>query len=484
MGRRRLWFWAVLGAAVFSLGRFAWAAGTGEGVELGYRLPLWSVLPFVGILLSIAIFPLVNGHWWEKNMGKVSAFWALVFLVPFLIAFGSETAFAQAVEVYLLDYLPFIILLFGLFVVSGGIILRGTLRGTPGVNTLMILIGTALASWVGTTGASMLLIRPLIRANDWRRYKAHSIIFFIFLVSNIGGALTPVGDPPLFLGFLRGVPFFWTMKLIVPMSLNVAILTFLYYLLDSHFYKKEGPPPPAETQERLRVEGLHNLVYLGIIVGSVILSGFLAKNPFFADPATGELYGIPLLRHGEEAVVLPYVNLIRDPAILLAAFLSLKTTSAAIRRDNRFTWGPIREVATLFAGIFMTMIPALAILHARGPELGLTQPAQFFWATGALSSFLDNAPTYLVFMTTAASLGAAAGVPTVVGIIDPKMLMAVSCGAVFMGANTYIGNAPNFMVRSIAEENRIRMPSFFGYMGWSGGILIPLFLLDTVLFFR
>ncbi|WP_170291000.1 sodium:proton antiporter [Neomoorella glycerini] len=482
MALKRLLLLVLLVSGSFlSLSGVAWASG---GNELGHLLPWWSVLPFVGMLLSIAIFPLVNSHWWEHNMGKVSAFWALVFFIPFLIAFGSGTAFFQALEVYLLDYLPFIILLFGLFVVSGGIILRGTLQGTPAVNVLLLLVGTALASWVGTTGASMLLIRPVIRANEWRRYKAHIIIFFIFLVSNIGGSLTPVGDPPLFLGYLRGVPFFWTMRLIVPMGFNVIILLALYYILDSYFYRKESVPELKNEREPLRVEGLHNLIYLGIILAAVITSGILAKNPAFADLKTGALYGITLYRHGEEAVVLPYTNIIRDLAILLAAFLSWKTTSMDIRKDNRFTWGPIKEVATLFAGIFMTMIPALAILHARGAELGLTHPAQFFWAAGALSSFLDNAPTYLVFLTTAASLGAASGVPTTLGIVAPKMLMAVSCGAVFMGANTYIGNAPNFMVRSIAEENNIRMPSFFGYMAWSAGILIPLFIMDTLIFFR
>ncbi|OIQ53607.1 sodium:proton antiporter [Neomoorella thermoacetica] len=471
----------LLCGSFLPLGGVAWAA---TGNELGKMLPLWSVLPFVGMLLSIAIWPLVNASWWEHNMGKVSLFWSLVFFVPFLIAFGGGTAFTQAVEVYLLDYLPFIILLFGLFVVAGGIILRGTLRGNPGVNVLLLLVGTILSSWIGTTGASMLMIRPVIRANEWRRYKAHIVIFFIFLISNIGGALTPVGDPPLFLGYLRGVPFFWTMRLILPMGFNVLILLTLYYFLDSYFYRKEKVPRAKGGQDPLRVEGLQNLIYLGIIVGAVILSGILAKNPAFADQQTGNLYGITIFRHGEEAVVLPYTNIIRDLAILLAAFLSWKTTSMDIRKDNRFTWGPIKEVAVLFAGIFMTMIPALAILHARGAELGLTHPAQFFWATGALSSFLDNAPTYLVFLTTATSLGATTGVPTTLGVVAPKMLMAVSCGAVFMGANTYIGNAPNFMVRSIAEENNIRMPSFFGYMGWSIGILIPLFILDTLIFFR
>lgn len=482
MSRKRvLVLTLILLGSIMTPSGAAWAA---TGNELGKILPLWSVLPFVGMLLSIAVWPLVNGTWWEHNMGKVSLFWSLVFFVPFLIAFGSDTAFTRAVEVYLLDYLPFIILLFGLFVVAGGIILRGTLRGNPGVNVLLLLVGTILSSWIGTTGASMLMIRPVIRANEWRRYKAHIVIFFIFLIANIGGALTPVGDPPLFLGYLRGVPFFWTMRLILPMGFNVLILLALYYFLDSYFYRKEKVPLAKGRQDPLRVDGLQNLIYLGIIVGAVILSGILAKNSAFADQQTGNLYGITVLRYGEEAVVLPYTNIIRDLAILLAAILSWKTTSKDIRKDNRFTWGPIKEVAILFAGIFMTMIPALAILHARGSELGLTHPAQFFWAAGALSSFLDNAPTYLVFLTTATSLGTTTGVTTTLGIVAPKMLMAVSCGAVFMGANTYIGNAPNFMVRSIAEENNIRMPSFFGYMGWSIGILIPLFILDTLIFFR
>ncbi len=503
------------------------SGGEGGGDALGNRLPLWSVLPFVGMLLSIAIFPLVNGHWWEHNMWKVSAFWALVFFVPFLIVYGAGEGIYQLLHIVLLDYIPFIILLFGLFAVSGGIILRGSLKGTPKVNLTMLGIGTLLASWVGTTGASMLLIRPLIRANEWRQKKTHMVVFFIFLVSNIGGSLTPVGDPPLFLGFLRGVPFFWTMNLIGPMAFNAVILLIVYFFMDRYYYKKElglvsnqttavqtsgsgqaveveltgganggavlaqkqadtvaGTEAVDAKKEPLRVDGLHNIIFLAMIVGAVIMSGILSKSAAFADLATGHLYGIHLYDHHGHAVVLPYVNLIRDFTILLAAFLSVKTTSTVIRTDNRFTWFPIKEVATLFIGIFITMIPALAILSARGAELGLTKPAHFFWATGVLSGFLDNAPTYLVFMTTAAALHAPEGLVTTVGTIAPHMLLAVSCGAVFMGANTYIGNAPNFMVRSIAEENKIKMPSFFGYMGWSIAFLIPLFILNTLLFFR
>ena len=469
---------------LFAFSGIALASG-GEGQELGHSLPLWSIIPFVGMLLSIAIFPLVKPHWWEHNMAKVSAFWALVFFIPFLIAYGGSIGLEQFLHVAVLDYVPFIVLLFGLFTVSGGIILRGSLRGTPKTNLAMLGIGTILASWVGTTGAAMLLIRPFLRANEWRQKRSFMVVFFIFLVCNIGGSLTPIGDPPLFLGFLRGVPFFWTMRLIVPMAFNAIILLLIFHLMDRYYYRKEmsliagNVKEDSTKKEPLRIDGLHNLIFLVMIVGSVILSGILSKTAAFADPATGELYGITLYKH----IVFPYTNLMQVSIILLAAFLSLKTTSKSIREDNKFTWGPIKEVAILFAGIFVTMIPALAILNARGSELGLTHPAQFFWATGALSSFLDNAPTYLVFMTTAASLGAAEGVVTTVGTIAPSMLMAVSCGAVFMGANTYIGNAPNFMVRSIAEENKIKMPSFFGYMGWSIAFLIPLFILNTIIFF-
>lgn len=462
-------------------------ASTG-GDSLGNILPIWSVLPFVGMLLSIAFIPLINGHWWEKHMPKVSIFWILVFFIPFLLAYGGNVAIANFLEVVILDYLPFIILLFGLFAVSGGIILRGSLTGTPVANVTLLSIGTILSSWIGTTGASMLFIRPIIRANEWREKKTHIIVFFIFLVSNIGGCLTPIGDPPLFLGFLRGVPFFWTMKLLPLLLFNAVILLAVYFIIDNYYYKKEIAQgkvnPSQEKKEPIRIEGAHNLIYLIMIVGAVILSGVLPQSSLFANPATGELYGITLYKHGADTIVLPFTNIIRDAIILLAAYLSVKTTSKTIRTDNKFTWYPIQEVAILFIGIFITMIPALAILNARGSELGLETAAQFFWATGLLSSFLDNAPTYLVFMTTAGSLGATEGLVTTVGTIAPKILLAVSAGSVFMGANTYIGNAPNFMVRSIAEENKIKMPSFFGYMGWSIVFLIPLFILNTLIFFR
>ncbi|HWQ79907.1 MAG TPA: sodium:proton antiporter [Anaerovoracaceae bacterium] len=464
----------------------AFAEGAGEGHNLGELLPVWSVLPFVGMLLSIAIFPLVKAEWWEHNELKVVIFWSAVFLIPFGINFGGNTLVFSLLEILLLDYLPFIVLLFGLFVVAGGIILRGTLIGTPKVNLVLLLIGTLLASWVGTTGASMLMIRPVIRANQWRQKKAHVIIFFIFLISNIGGCLTPVGDPPLFLGFLRGVPFFWTMRLFPIFVFNAVILLAVLFLLDSYYYKKElaaGRRPEDLSgdvpKEPLKIGGAQNLIFMAMIVGAVILSGLLPNSPVFADQATGTLYGLQVY----EGVVVSYNSLIQMAIILIAAFLSLKITPKTVREDNCFTYASIKEVATLFIGIFITMMPALAILKARGTELGLADPYQFFWASGALSSFLDNAPTYLVFMTTAASLGAAEGLATSVGVIAPGILLAVSAGAVFMGANTYIGNAPNFMVRCIAEENKVVMPSFFGYMGWSICFLIPLFIIDTLIFF-
>jgi len=458
------------------------AAAEGRHSNLGLELPIWSILPFLGMLLSIAIFPLVKPHWWEKNFLGVALFWAMVFLVPFAIGFGPREALFQLLEILLLDYMPFIILLWGLFAVAGGIVLNGSLAGTPKVNAALLAVGTFLASWVGTTGASMLLIRPLIRANKWREKKAHLVVFFIFLVSNIGGSLTPIGDPPLFLGFLRNVPFFWTMNLLPILLLNVSILMAAFFILDSRMYKQElaagRNPDTGDQKEPLRVGGTHNLLFLVMIVGAVILSGTVTQFAFFADPITQELRGIPIY-----GIVLPFNSILQMLVILTAGLLSVRTTKKELRALNHFTWGPIKEVGSLFIGIFITMIPALAILKARGADLGLADPWQFFWATGVLSSFLDNAPTYLVFMTAAGALGATEGLTTAVGTIAPRILMAVSAGAVFMGATTYIGNAPNFMVRSIAEENNIKTPSFFGYMGWSLLCLIPVFILDTFIFF-
>lgn len=463
-------------------------AATGE--TLGARLSLWSVLPFIGILLSIAIAPILNLHWWEQNMGKVSFFWGCAFFLPFIIGFGFKQAFYQLLHIYVIDYIPFIILLTALFVISGGIVVRGSLAGTPVVNTAILGVGAVLASIIGTTGASMLLIRPLIRAMACREHKVHTIIFFIFLVGNIGGSLTPVGDPPLFLGFLHGVPFFWTLKLLPLFLVNVLGLLGIYFFMDSYLIKKEAPvspqmqPADAGGKQPLRVVGLMNFAFIGGVIAAIVFSGLFAKHPFFFDSTAGHDRGIGLLTADGHTLVMPLINICRDSVIALLALLSLRLTPPALRRENEFTWGPIKEVAVLFAGIFATIIPAIAILQSRGGELGVTTPAQFFWATGMLSGFLDNAPTYLVFLSIAGGLGTVSGVWTDLGTLAPDVLMAISAGSVFMGANTYIGNAPNFMVRSIAEGSGIKMPSFFAYMGWSLSILIPLFILNTFLFFQ
>ena len=462
---------------------------------LGDLLPIWSVIPFVGILLSIALCPLINAHWWEHNMSKVSLFWAAAFIIPFSLAFGLNDGLYQLLHIYVMDYIPFIILLFSLFVIAGGILVRGTLQGTPLFNMLLLAVGAVLANIVGTTGASIVLVRPLIRALECRRAKVHTIVFFIFIVSNIAGSLTPVGDPPLFLGYLHGVPFFWTLKLLPIFLLNVTLLLATYYWLDLRQYKKERLDSGSEVarlennkdlcdKEPIRISGLTNLLFLGGVIFAVVFGGEIAKHPLFYDAAHNALKGVPLISSHGHTLVWPYRNMIWDTFILCMALLSLKLTPKSLRATNSFSWAPIKEVAVLFAGIFSTIIPALAILSAKGAQLGVTEPWQFFWAAGLLSSFLDNAPTYLTFLALGGQMNATVGIATDMGMLSERVLWAISCGSVFMGANTYIGNAPNFMVRSIAEEAGIRMPSFFGYMGWSIAVLIPLFLLNTALFFR
>ena len=459
-------------------------------MEIGETLSIVSIVPFVGMLLSIAIFPLVKGEWWEKHQLQVALAWAALFLVPFAIAYGLGETGVQLAETLVLDYIPFIVLLFGLFTVSGGIHIKGTIAGTTKNNVILLAIGTFLASWVGTTGAAMLLIRPVLRANAWRRYKTHVVVFFIFLVANMGGCLTPLGDPPLFLGYLRGVPFFWTLEHIWPiLLLNSVILLAVFALIDRHFAKKEGREGEEaldleeEATERvpLGISGKRNFILLALIIVAVILNGAIPQMDIFIDPATGQTYGFELC----EGVHLGVDYFTQIVLILIAAGLSLKFTPKKVREANDFEWAPIAEVAKLFLGIFITMIPALALLRANGASLGIDSPLKFFWATGALSSFLDNSPTYVVFLTAAGALGAggASAIATTVGSVDPTMLLAISAGAVFMGAITYIGNAPNFMVKSIAERANVKMPSFFGYMGWSCAILIPVFIIDTVLFF-
>jgi len=458
--------------------------GSEHGAGLGAKLPLWSAIPFAGILLSIAIFPLAAPTLWHHHFGKIAAGWALLLAVPYLFFFKGE-AFHDLFHIMLIDYIPFIILLWGLFTAAGGIVVRGSMRGTPVVNTVMLVIGTIIASWIGTTGAAMLLIRPLIRANKHRKHIAHTVIFFIFLVANIGGSLTPLGDPPLFLGFLHGVPFFWTTThLFLPLVFMSICLLMIYFLLDSYYYRKEGdmPAPDDGSQTPIRLDGLVNLLFLGGILVAVLMSGSVKMG------------SVSVL-----GVHVKFQNWARDGLILLMGILSLIFTKNEFREANSFNWFPILEVAKLFAGIFITIVPALAILNAgTHGAMGslirtMNEPWHFFWVTGTLSSFLDNAPTYLTFFNTA--LGKLAKleseVPAMLGYVNQhlsnpefiRLLKAISCGAVFMGANTYIGNAPNFMVKSIAEENGIKMPSFFGYMFWSVGFLVPLFFLVTLIFF-
>ena len=397
------------------------------------------------MLLAIAVCPLRAPHWWEPNRNKAIVSAALG--LPVLAAYGVRHPATLAHTT--LDYVSFIVLLAGLFVVTGGILLRGDLVATPATNTGFLALGGLLASLVGTTGASMLLVRPILQTNSERTRVKHTVVFFIFVVSNVGGMLTPLGDPPLFLGYLAGVPFTWTLQLWPHWALMVAILLAGYFAYDSVQFARE--PLAALRRDRRRVTplrvhgGLNALWLAGVILAVAVLSA-------------------------------PW----RELAIVVAAALSLRLTPWRIRRDNGFSAGPMIEVAVLFAGIFATMIPALDLLRLRGDELGVRTPWQFFWATGALSSFLDNAPTYLTFL----ALGQGLRLPADVVGVPASILAAISVGAVAMGANTYIGNAPNFMVKAIAEEAGVKMPSFFGYMTYSCAILLPLFVLVTLVFFR
>ena len=567
----------VIGFILLPTIGFAAAAAGGDGHDDhaghhgvdGAKLPLWSIIPFVGMLLSIAIVPLINFHFWEHHYGKISLGWIVILSIPFLIAYKGD-GWYEIVHIVLLDYVPFIILLAALFTCAGGICLKGSLRGSPVVNTILIAIGTALASWMGTTGAAMLLIRPILRANQWRKHRVHVVVFFIFLVANIGGSLTPLGDPPLFLGFLKGIDFFWTMALLPAMIPVVILLLIIFFIFDTVMFKKEGTPPDDGEKEPLRLQGVWNFVLIAGIIGAILWSKSLADGPFkdhsvaekmapqikaaeekmdatkakleayvkehkndatinfdksnheYYELRKNDLHAVAKVNslraqktHDENrgisifGVTVPYFNLMRDGLLLLIAFISLLYTpmyktvkddhghnqpepsqlETNVRAANGFTWEPILEVAKLFIGIFVCMIPALKILQAGidgslssvvlAVQTTTNDPvnAMYFWLTGVLSSFLDNAPTYVVFFNTAG------GDPT--SLMGPmaQTLLAISCGAVFMGANTYIGNAPNFMVKAIAEENGVRMPSFFGYMIWSVVILVPVFVIVTFVFF-
>jgi Na+/H+ antiporter NhaD/arsenite permease-like protein len=449
--------------------------------SMGRELPLASVIPFVALLGAIAILPLATPHWWEHNRNKfiVSTVTGAPLAIYLVATFGHEAVLQ--LEHAGVEYVSFIALLGSLFVISGGIYIRGSLSGTPILNTVLIAVGGLLASFIGTTGASMVLIRPLLRANAPRERKAHIVVFFIFVVSNCGGLLTPLGDPPLFLGFLKGVPFEWTLRLWPAwLVVNGALLVIFHLWDEVVFDKEERERPGSQLEEVQRHEpiglvGLQNFLLLGAIVAIVYASGRGLGNG-------GESWP-------------PHVQ---AGAMLLVALASYFSTSEFIHKSNHFAFAPIIEVAVLFAGIFVTMVPALAILNSWGQGervvfgllYGMDRPWQFFWATGALSSFLDNAPTYLTFAATASGLE---GVSTdgryladflATGPRAHELLAAISMGAVFMGANTYIGNGPNFMVKAIAEHGGVRMPGFFGYMAYSMSVLIPIFVGVTLLFFR
>ena len=464
------WPWYV----VLSLAPVGAGAAELDGAALSVA---WGV-PFVGILLSIALWPLLAPGFWHHHFGKVAAAWSLAFLLPFALVFGPGMAGVSLVHALLAEYLPFVILLTALFTVAGGIYIRGNLHGTPVLNTALLALGAVLASFMGTTGASMLLIRPLIRANDQRKNVAHVVVFFIFIVSNVGGSLTPLGDPPLFLGFLKGVDFFWTARHIFPETLlMLGILLALFYALDSWFFRQADQmrrvDPTPDTLQGLGFEGRANFALLAVVVGLVLLSGVWKSEVVWS--IAGTEVGLP--------------GLVRDVGLVLVTLASLALTPRGVHEANQFNWGPMLEVAKLFAGIFITIIPVIAMLKAgvEGPfgtivravthPDGSPNPAMYFWATGVLSSFLDNAPTYLVFFNTAG------GDATVLMTQLAPTLAAISAGAVFMGANTYIGNAPNLMVKAIAEDRGVKMPSFFGYMAWSGAVLLPLFVLITFVFF-
>lgn len=429
------------------------------------EIPVWALIPFVVMLLCIAIGPLVAEHWWENNKNKLIV--SLVLGVPTAIWLCLNGMSHDLMHQMIFDYIPFIILLTALFTVTGGIHLSGDIPAKPSVNTLFLGIGLILASIMGTTGAAMLLIRPLIETNKERKNKVHTILFFIAIVANCGGLLTPLGDPPLFLLYLKGAPFTWFLNLFVEWAFAGILLLVIYYFVDSYCYKQEKKEDLIKDFQRvkpLRLSGNINFLYLAAIVCAVA----------FINPGT-----IPAM--GEEHAPI-YMKLLREIVLVVIILASLFTTSKKVREDNKYSWGPIIEVAVLFLGIFATMTPALLFLKEAAPNLGLTESWQFYYCTGALSSFLDNAPTALAFHSVASGLPVVEGATMVAGI--PEILLkAISIGAVFFGAMTYIGNGPNFMVKAIAEENKIEMPSFFGYMiKFSLIVLLPVYILTQLIF--
>ncbi len=448
-----------------------------EGLD-GAKLSVLWALPFVGILLCIATGPVFYPHVWEHHYGKFTMLWAALIVVPLFLTADMSTVTTTIAHTAFLEYMPFILLLLALFVVAGGIYLEGNLHDSVFTNTVLLAVGAVMASIVGTTGAAMILIRPLIRANDDRRHNAHVVVFFIFLVANIGGALSPLGDPPLFIGFLKGVDFFWTTQHLWQETLVVGgIVLAIFMCVDLYCHRidrRYGHPKDPTPDSPLKLHGKVNLLLIAVIIAAILMSA--QWKPGIAFRIAG--------------VALELQDLLRDAIFVGVVFASLAWTQKPDREANGFSWGPIQEVAILFAGIFICIVPVMAMLQAgtNGPFASLiglvtnadgsNNAAAYFWLTGILSSFLDNAPTYLVFFQLAG------GDPQILMGAKAATLAAISSGAVYMGANTYIGNAPNFMVYAIARQAGVKMPSFFGYMVWSMLVLVPTFVLTTFLFFK
>ncbi len=472
--------WAAIALGAIAMGGLIYhslshGAGHGGGHGAHEHAPaMWAIIPFVGILLTIATFPLIpaTAHWWESNKNRlmVSLVFAGLTLAYYWMAYSTAKVVTVLEHALIEEYIPFIVLLFSLYVISGGICLKGDLAAHPATNTAFLAVGAAIASFVGTTGASMLLIRPLLQTNSERKHVKHTVIFFIFLVSNIGGCLLPIGDPPLFLGYLKGVPFMWTLCLWKEWALLSIALLIVYYIWDTMVYRHETKRDIVRDETQLQPMTLNGKSNLALLMGVVFAVALIKPGESFLGTS---FHPFPFMR---ELVMLGLVG------------LSLMMTSKRIRSDNKFNYHAILEVSALFIGIFIAMQPPLEILRASGDDIGkvMDSPWKFFWVTGVLSSFLDNAPTYLVFFQIANSMTHAAG-EGIFQLLDGNyirqdLLVAISLGAVFMGANTYIGNGPNFMVKSIAEQSGVKMPSFFGYMVYSVGILVPLFIVVTLVF--
>jgi len=430
-------------------------------MESHYNIPLLSLLPFVLMLGSIAVFPLFWEHFWEKNKNKLII--AIILSLPIVVFLAASNLTEKLLETMLFDYVPFIVLLGALFTITGGIFLSGDIEAKPSINTLFLAIGAILASFMGTTGAAMLLIRPVIYTNKERKFKVHTILFFIGIIANCGGLLTPLGDPPLFMMYLRGASFSWFFKLGIEWFFTNGALLLIYYFVDSYYHKKE--PISAIIKDKteikpIRIQGTQNLIFLaGVVLAVAFLNdhylSFIKQNEYF--------------------------KFIREISILLLAYLSILFTPHLTRVSNNFTWEPIKEVAYLFLGIFITMVPCILYLESNAKQLGVETPTQFYYFTGLLSSFLDNTPTAVTFHSLALGLGEqtgamAAGIPEI-------LLRAISIGAVFFGSMTYIGNGPNFMVKAVAEENNIKMPDFFSYIfKFSLIVLLPIFILVELFF--